>query len=138
MGVVTGLKIGEVSRQTGVAVGAIRYYESLGLLTCQRGDNGYRYYSSEALQQVHFVKKAQSLGFSLEEIGEILHIHRQGNVPCQRVQSILQEKIDQLEAQIRDMSSFKQGLERYRDSWTMANTPLEAGNICPLIETVSL
>ncbi len=138
MTVATGLKIGEVSRQTGIAVGALRYYETLGLLKSTRGDNGYRYYSAQAIQQVQFIKKAQSLGFSLEDISDVLNVHEQGNVPCELVQSLLQEKIDQLKTQIREMSEFKQGLEQYRDSWVSAKPRPKPGDICPLIETISL
>ena len=77
MAVKTRLKIGELFKQTGIAVGALRYYESLGLLRSERGDNGYRYYSAQAVHQVQFIKKAQSLGFSLEDIGEVLNVHEQ-------------------------------------------------------------
>ncbi len=132
------LKIGEVSKQTGLAVGALRYYESLGLLTSERGDNGYRYYSPEAIHQVQFIKKAQAIGFSLEEIGEVLNLHKQGDTPCGLVQSLLQEKIDQLKAQIRQMTEFKAELEDYRDLWASSQPQPAPGDICPLIETVSL
>ncbi len=97
---VARIKIGEVSKQTDVAVSALRYYEDLGLLKSKRGDNGYRYYLPEAIRQVQFIKKAQSLGFSLDDISEVLNVHQQGDVPCELVQSILQEKIEKLEAQI--------------------------------------
>lgn len=132
------LKIGDVAKQTGIAVGALRYYESLGLLQSERGDNGYRYYQPAAVQQVQFIKKAQSLGFSLEDIGEILTVHHQGDVPCEFVQSLLQTKIEQLEAQIQQMMAFKAELEQYRDSWATMRPNLTPGDICPLIDTVPL
>jgi len=132
----TRLKIGEVSKKTGVAVGALRYYETLGLLTSERGENSYRYYSPEAVRQVQFVKKAQSLGFTLEDISEVLTAHQKGDVPCDLVQSILQEKIEKLETQIKEMKVFKRGLEEYRDSWASCRPPLEPGDICPLIEKI--
>ena len=132
------LKIGEVAKQTGLAVGAIRYYESLGLLTSERGDNGYRYYSSDTVHQIQFIKKAQAIGFSLEEIGEVLNLHNQGDIPCGLVQSLLQEKIDQLESQIKQMTEFKAELEDYRDHWALSQPQPQPGDICPLIETVSL
>ncbi len=128
------LKIGEVSKQTDMSVGALRYYESLGLLEPERGENGYRYYSPIAIQQVMFIKKAQALGFSLDDIGTILNVHRQGNMPCELVQALLQEKSDQLKAQIQQMSVFQSQLERYRDRWAVE--PPQEGDICPLIETV--
>ena len=119
-------------------MGALRYYETLGLLKSARGDNGYRYCSTQAVQQVQFIKKAQSLGLSLEDIGEVLNAHEQGDVPCELVRSLLQEKIDQFKTQIREMSAFKQGLEQYRDRWMSAQPRPKPGDICPLIETVSL
>ena len=134
----TRLKIGEVSKQTDVAVGALRYYEDLGLLASERGSNGYRYYAPEAVQQVLFIKKAQALGFSLEDISEVLTVHEQGDVPCELVQSLLQEKIERLAAQIREMEAFKAELEQYRDRWTTSQPKPQPGDICPLIATVPL
>lgn len=132
------LRIGEVSKQTGTAVGALRYYESLGLLMAERGSNGYRYYAPSAVHQVQFIKKAQALGFSLEEIGEVLTVHEKGNVPCELVRQILQAKIEQLTAQIEKMSAFKAELEIYRDTWAESQPRPNPNDICPLIETVSL
>ncbi|MGB7417235.1 MAG: heavy metal-responsive transcriptional regulator [Thermosynechococcaceae cyanobacterium] len=136
--VATRLRIGEVFKRTGITVGALRYYESLGLLKSDRGDNGYRYYSEDAVQQVQFIKKAQALGFSLEDIHEVLHVHQRGDVPCEFVQSLLQNKIEQLEAQIQNMMAFKSELEDYRDRWATTQPRPQPGGICPLIETVSL
>ncbi len=132
------LKIGEVSKRTGVAVGALRYYESLGLIESERGENRYRYYSLEVLRQVHFIKKAQSLGFSLDDVREVLTVHQRGNIPCDLVQAILQEKIEKLEAQIKEMKAFKDELAQYRDSWAASKPHSRPGDICPLIETISL
>ncbi|EDX83811.1 MerR, DNA binding family [Synechococcus sp. PCC 7335] len=138
MAVSTRLKIGEVSKQTGVAVGALRYYERLGLLESERGENSYRYYPPEAVRQVQFVKRAQSLGFTLEDISEVLNAHQQGDMPCDLVQSILQEKIEKIEAQIKEMKSFKKGLVEYRDSWAASKPHPQPGDICPLIEKIPL
>ncbi len=140
MGKVAYLKIGELSKQTGLAVGTLRYYSDLGLLQpAQRGDNGYRYYSQDASQQVQFIKKAQALGFTLEEIKQILDVRDRGEKPCSLVQSLLNHKIEQLEIQIKQMTLFKAELEEYRTVWT--NNPLpesQAQEVCPLISSVSL
>ena len=132
------LRIGKVSKQTGVAVGALRYYEEIGLLSSKREKNGYRYYLPSAIKQVQFIKKAQTLGFSLEDIGEVLNVHRQGDVPCELVRSLLQEKIEQLDRQVQEMNAFKKSLEAYRDRWTNSQPRPATGDICPLIETVAL
>ncbi len=132
------LRIGEVAKQASVAVGALRYYEELGLVSSHRGTNGYRYYDAAAIHQVQFIKKAQALGFSLLDVKEVLSLYQQGEAPCELVRSRLQEKIDQLTNQIQQMSAFKSDLEAYRDRWTNTPPHTEPGDICPLIETVPL
>lgn len=135
---IADLKIGDVAKQTQVAVGALRYYEDQGLIHSERGDNGYRYYSPDIVQQVLFIKKAQSLGLSLGEIREILMVHRRGDLPCEFVQHLLQEKIQQLEVKIQEMILFKTELEAYRDRWSRDQIRPQPADICPLINMVPL
>lgn len=136
----TYLKIGELAQQTGLAVGTLRYYSDLGLLVpVKRGDNNYRYYGENAPGQVQFIKKAQALGFTLEEIKQILDVRDRGEVPCSLVKSLLNDKIEQLEIQIKQMSLFKAELQQYRQIWS--NNPhltSKSQEVCPLIESVSL
>ncbi|MDJ0682420.1 MAG: heavy metal-responsive transcriptional regulator [Xenococcaceae cyanobacterium MO_167.B52] len=136
----THLKIGELAKQTGLAVGTLRYYSDLGLLRpVQRGNNGYRYYSHNASKQVKFIKKAQAIGFTLEEIKTILDVRERGEKPCSLVQGLLDNKIEQLEIQIKKMSLFKQELEEYRTSWiNNPNPESDSQEVCPLISSVSL
>lgn len=136
----THLKIGELAKQTGIAVGTLRYYSDLGLLQpVQRGDNNYRYYSLDASQQVEFIKKAQTLGFTLEEIKQILDVRDRGEKPCNLVQSLLNRKIEQLELQIKQMMLFKTELEEYRTTWTNNSYPESSDQeVCPLISSISL
>ena len=140
MSTATYLKIGELAKQTGLAVGTLRYYSDLGLLIpVQRGDNGYRYYSHDAGSQVQFIKKAQALGFTLEEIKQILDVRDRGERPCGLVQSLLNDKIEQLELQIKQMTLFKGELEQYRADWeSNPDTKLEVREVCPLISSVSI
>ncbi|MEO0687234.1 MAG: heavy metal-responsive transcriptional regulator [Cyanobacteria bacterium J06649_11] len=134
------LKIGELAKQTGLTVGNLRYYSDIGLLQpVHRGDNGYRYYAPNASEQVEFIKKAQSLGFTLEEIKQILDVRNSGEIPCNLVQNLLNNKIEQLAIQIKQMILFKRELEEYRTIW--ANKPesnLKQEEVCPLIDSVSL
>ncbi|MGK7949321.1 MAG: heavy metal-responsive transcriptional regulator [Xenococcaceae cyanobacterium] len=136
----THLKIGELAKQTGLAVGTLRYYSDLGILQpVERGDNGYRYYSQDANKQVEFIKKAQAIGFTLEEIKTILDVRDRGEKPCSLVKGLLDRKIEQLEIQIKKMSLFKKELEDYRTSW-INNPDLKSDSqeVCPLISSVSL
>jgi DNA-binding transcriptional MerR regulator len=134
------LKIGDIAKQTGVSVGTLRYYETLKLLDpVERGDNSYRYYHSETIRQVQFIKKAQALGFSLEDIRHILDVRDRGEPPCNFVQGLLARKIEQLEDQIQQMTIFKGELEEYRDRWALVTDFKQNDReICPLIATVSL
>ena len=134
----TLLKIGDIAKQTGVSVGTLRYYETLQLLhPVERGNNGYRYYSAEAIVRVQFIKQAQSLGFSLEEIRQILEVRDRDELPCTFVQNLLEQKIEQLEAQIKQMMLFKFELEGYRERWAaVPNFQQDDREICPLIASV--
>ena len=134
------LKIGELAKQTGLAVGTLRYYSDLELLhPVYRGDNGYRYYSPDAGRQVKFIKKAQAIGFSLEEIKQILDVRDRGEQPCSLVRNLLSRKIEQLEIQIEKMNHFKAELEEYRVAWSNNPHPQsEPQEVCPLISSVSL
>ena len=140
MSKVAYLKIGELAKQTGLSVGTLRYYSDLGVLhPVLRGDNGYRYYSLDASQQVEFIKKAQTLGFTLEEIKQILDVRDRGEKPCSLVQSLLDKKIEQLEIQIKQMTLFKTELEEYRTAWkNNPNLESDTEQVCPLISSVSL
>lgn len=133
------MKIGELADQTEVAVATIRYYESLGLLEpTSRSESGYRYYDEESVHQLRFIKKAQSLQFSLSEIQQILGVRRQGNAACSVVRDLLHQKIDHLDEQIRLMQSLKAELEGYQERW--ADRPLDdpcSKELCSLIEEVA-
>ena len=136
----TYLKIGELAKQTGLAVGTLRYYSDLELLQpVQRGSNGYRYYSQDASKQVEFIKKAQAIGFTLEEIKRILDVRDRGEQPCNLVKDLLDLKIAQLENQIEKMNQFKAELQQYRTAWiSNAHTQNQPEEVCPLISSVSL
>ena len=69
----SGLQIGEVAKRAGVSVDTVRYYERLKLLpAAPRTSAGYRVFTSETIARVTFIKQAQELGFSLDEIGSLV------------------------------------------------------------------
>ena len=75
------LSIGEVADRTGVAVSAVRYYEREGLLTSRRTDGGQRRFHRDVLRRVAFVRVAQRVGLSLDEIRDALATLPQGRTP---------------------------------------------------------
>ena len=133
------LKIGELAEQADVAVATVRYYETLRLLEpVHKSENGYRYYALDAVKRLKFIKKAQSLQFSLSEIQQVLGIREQGKAACPIVRDLLNMKITFLEKQIYQMKTLKAELEAYREHW--AEQPLDdpdSQELCSLIEQVA-
>ncbi|NJK63693.1 MAG: heavy metal-responsive transcriptional regulator [Synechococcaceae cyanobacterium SM2_3_1] len=104
-------KIGEICAQSGVPVKTIRYYEDIGLIQSQsRTDGGFRLFAPEILPRLAFIKRAQSLGFSLEEIKHILLIHDHGELPCAEVRTQIQQKVEHIDQQIHQLQLLKSQL----------------------------
>ncbi|MNG83070.1 MerR family DNA-binding transcriptional regulator [Serratia plymuthica] len=73
------MKIGELAERSGIAASAIRYYEQQGLLPkAVRGANGYRLYGQASLERLHLIQLGQSLGFTLETMGNLLALEGVG------------------------------------------------------------
>lgn len=130
------LKIGDLKQRTGVTVSTLRYYENLGLLPpALRSDSGYRYFNDSAVQRVLFIKKAQTLNFSLTEIQEIFNSHDRGAAVCSIVKDLIDRKISHLDNEIHKLLESKQRLESHRDRWsTYPNDIPSSESICTLIE----
>lgn len=106
------MKIGELSRRTGVSLRSLRYYEEQGLLSPERADNGYREYSPFAVEQVETVKFYLNLGFTTEQISGFLHCVLQNKEAfCRDVLPVYETKIAELESQIRLLTGIKSNLE---------------------------
>lgn len=78
------LTIGQLSDRTGVAPSALRFYESKGLITANRSDGGQRRYARDSLRRVSFIRVAQQVGLSLEEIGEAMSSLPDSRTPTKR------------------------------------------------------
>ncbi len=135
---VTLLKIGEVAIRSGIPVKTIRYYEDIGLLksTVQRSESGYRLFSSQVLNRLAFIKRAQSLGLSLNEIQEILNIHDSGQLPCGAVKEHLEAKLEAIALQIESLEIFQADLQGLLSGWEeQPPDHLITHTICPNIQT---
>ncbi len=105
------MKIGELSKLTGVSVDALRFYEEKSLIQpIARTDSGYRLYAPSAVTQVNFVKTAQDLGFSLQEIADVMPALTQGNLPLGDVLELMQAKLKALDQQIERLQTLRQQL----------------------------
>src|SRR5882762_1261659 len=102
----TGLQIGEVAKRAGVTVDTLRYYERLKLLPRpRRSSGGFRLFAPEHIERVQFIKQAQELGFSLEEIKGLLATG--GADECRKVRDLLRRKLTELDDRVRAMKHFR-------------------------------
>lgn len=130
-----GLLIGDVAGRTGLTVPTIRYYESIGLLKpAPRSPTGYRRYSDTTLEELRFIKKAQSLGFSLEEIGEILTLSRAGDTPCGHVLDLSRRQLEAVEERIQQLTRFRDQLAAELSRWDGKADPTCRG-LCQIISS---
>lgn len=105
------LQIGEVANRTGVSVDALRYYERLKLLpAARRSSGGFRQFTSEHVERVRFIKQAQELGFSLEEIKGLLATG--GADECRKVRDLIRLKLAELDDRLKAMKGFRRLLAR--------------------------
>lgn len=127
------LLIGDVAKRTGLTPATIRYYESLGLLSePPRSDAGYRRYGETTLQELDFIKKAQGLGFSLEEVQEILRLSRRGQAPCTHVLELAKRHLAAVEERIAQLSRFRAELAADIAHWEQQDQSYCDG-VCQLI-----
>ncbi len=132
------VQIGELSKETGVAVSALRYYQEVGLLEPSYiSETKYRYYQFSDIALAKFIKKSQKLGFSLDDIKQILNERHQGRSPCPKVRSLAKQKINKLHEQIEELRDLEKELKNYI---TEASAELESNStdshICGLIDKV--
>ncbi len=111
-----GLHIGKVAEQTGVSIDTIRFYEKVGLLEKPaRSQGGYRMFGPNEIGDLRFIGKAQELGFSLNEIRELLLVRRQEHA-CAPVRELLRRKLDSVRQKIEELlrleTELKQALRK--------------------------
>jgi MerR family copper efflux transcriptional regulator len=108
----TGINIGEASKATGISQKMVRHYESLGLLAHPpRTETGYRLYNEDALNTLHFIRRARDLGFGIPEIGELLDLWRNRRRSSATVKKMAQTQIDSLQQRIDAMEAMKRSLQ---------------------------
>jgi DNA-binding transcriptional MerR regulator len=131
-----GLLIGEVAKRSGASRKALRLYEAEGILAePRRTASGYRVYGGETLVLVSFVRQAQRLGFTLDEIKEIVAIKRTGRVPCRHVRHLVLRKAEELDQRLSELMEVREGLRALLNGWRSARQGRAA--VCPHIELAS-
>lgn len=130
----TPLRIGQVAAAAGVNVQTLRYYERRGLLTAvTRRPSGYRAYSVETIGLIRFIKRAQELGFTLDEIADLLALRENSQARCSEVRHRTRVKIDEIDRRIDHLTAMKRALAELLSSCT-SNASIRS---CPIIEALS-
>lgn len=101
------MKIGELSREAGVSIDTVRYYERRGLIPkAERTRSGYRRYSTDDMRRLKFIRHAKELGFTLDEIGQLLSIRSEGS-DCASIKAVAEAKARDIESRIKKMTRMK-------------------------------
>ena len=133
----SSMKIGEVSQLSGIGIEALRFYERSGLLGKPlRSSSGYRLYDEGVIERLAFIKKAQTLGFSLDEIGRIIKDARNGASPCDEVREIVRRRLAELDGRMREMLRYRTELAHTLEEWDKVGRA--PGHICGLIESAEI
>lgn len=107
------MEISVLAQLTGVPPKTIRYYESIGVLPSpKRKQNGYREYGEPDIERVKFVSGARRLGFSLDDIAEIMALREQREAPCRVVLNLLNRKAREISERIVELQRLESELEK--------------------------
>jgi MerR family transcriptional regulator, copper efflux regulator len=127
------LTIGKVAKRTGLSTSAVRYYERQGLLRSSRLLNDYRVYEEDTINALRFVRQAQTLGFTLTEIKQLLELTRDGQRPCQAVRDLARRHLSDIDARIHQLRSLRIKLRDLLSRRVAAR----GDELCPLISSAT-
>lgn len=126
------LTIGKAAKQAGVGIDTVRFYEREGLLPeAQRTMSGYRLYSMDDVDRLRFIRRAKTLGFSLEEIAELLQLNAaKGSRAC--VKRVAEQRLANLDQKLRELTAIRDALA------TLVQQCSGQGSLkgCPIIKGV--
>jgi MerR family mercuric resistance operon transcriptional regulator len=126
------MRIGTAAERAGVNVQTLRYYERRGLLKRPpRQTSGYREFPDEAVRIVRFVKRAQDLGFTLDEVEELLRLRNDRRRDRARIRSVAERRVRQIEQKVAELQAMKKALSHLLHC-CREGTTIE----CPIIEAL--
>ncbi len=126
------LTIGEISRASGVHVETIRYYQGLGIVRAPpRPATGFRRYGEQDVARLRFIKRAQHLGFTLDEVKTLLQLEDGGS--CRATRQLAERKLAGVEARIADLTRMRTLLKDLIGACAAGKRP----RACPIIATLT-
>src|ERR1044071_4727002 len=133
------LSSGELADLAGVSRDTLRHYERKGVLPRPlRGHNGYRKYPPEALQRVQLVRRALTVGFTLDELARVLKVRDAGGAPCEEVRKLATQKLLNVQDQLRELTKLRDDLQETLRDWDARLTHRTDGKRANLLESLSV
>ena len=124
------MRIGELAKTTGVGIDAIRFYERHGLLPQpKRQDSGYRTYAADDVRLLQFIARAKHLGFSLQEIRELLALSNARDTDVASVKAATEKKLEDVERRLAELTRVRDGLRTLIDKCPGHGSPTD----CPIL-----
>lgn len=126
----TGLTIGRLAKAAGVGIETVRYYQKLGLLPAGAPlplGQAFRHYPNDAVERIRFVKRAQGLGFSLDEIGQLLQLN--DGTDRSKVRELARSRLDSVREKVLDLQRIEAALAHLLHACEHSGT----AQACPII-----
>jgi DNA-binding transcriptional MerR regulator len=109
---------GELARLAGISTDTLRHYERKGVLSIpKRLPNGYRVYPADGLQRVLLIRRALTVGFTLDELAIFLKSRDRGHPPCRDVRALAGNKLDEINKQISELKSLRTEFRQIIEEW---------------------
>lgn len=125
------VKIGVIAKKTGLSVQALRYYQQRGLISPkQQLESGYRLFDVSIIDRIIFIQRCQSIGFTLDEILELLNLQEESNISAAKVKSKVENKMHLVKEKIVELEALHASLAQLSESCTGEGLIGE----CPIIQ----
>lgn len=133
------LTIADIANASGVSPHTVRYYVKEGLITpATQAENNYRLFTRQDVTRLRFIRMAKMLGFTLNEIRQILEHANIGESPCADVREIIQHHIVENRQKIQELQALQTRMEQALEKWQdMPDKTPDGNSICHLIESMS-
>ena len=130
------MRVKQLAKELGVSADTVRYYSRIGFVTPNKShENGYKEYSKEDLQRFRFILSARQLGFSVDDIGQILGEASKGRAACPLVRHLIKQRLNEIEKLFIETESLRKRMLSAVEDWDSKPDKAPSGQmICHLIE----
>tara|TARA_R100000900_G_scaffold129658_3_gene105597 strand:- start:36910 stop:37368 length:459 start_codon:yes stop_codon:yes gene_type:complete len=130
------MRVNQIAKEIGVTADTVRFYTRVGYLNPSKNPtNGYKEYGNKERRLLRFILSARQLGFSVENIGQILSTAEQGRSPCPLVRELIRQRLIETEKSFQDSVQLRQRMMTAIETWSQKPDRAPTGDmICHLIE----